>query len=565
VNAITKPLAVRTPTSAVTANIGAHLPRTAARSPERIAIVEPNGRRSWRMTSYRELEERAGAIAGGLCEAGLVKGDRVAVFVRPGRDLIAITFALLRIGALPVLLDPGMGRQALIVSLAKIAPRGFIGVPLAQLVRRWHAARLPSIELSISTRAVPFPGIVTIAELVRRAGRSADPVDLSSDDEAAILFTSGSTGPPKGVVYTHGNFQAQIDLVQRLYGIAPGEVDLACFPLFALFNVALDTTTVIAPLDASHPARCDPSAIARAIESHGATYSFGSPAIWKRVAPWCREHRTRFESLKRVLIAGAPVAPKLIEEMRSLLATGGDVHTPYGATECLPVSSISGREIEGDVRARSESGGGNCVGRPAPGIDVALIPIGDSPIASWTPELAVARGELGEICVKGPVVTREYALESALTLAAKIEDGGEPWHRMGDVGYFDGEGRLWFCGRKAHRLETEVGVVLPVPTENVYNLHPRVARSALVGRGPRGGERTVLVVEPRSGTMPRTRAAAARFREELDTVWRTGSKAGAPRLAPASEVRFRRALPVDVRHNAKIERGALKRWVEERA
>lgn len=555
--------------STANANIAAYLSRTAARSPDRIATLEPVGgrlgRRRWERTTYRELDARCSAIAGGLAAAGLTRGDRVAVFVRPGRDLVAITFALMRIGALPVLLDPGMGHNALIGSLAKLAPRGFIGVPLAHVVRRLHAARLASIEVDVCIGRPGLPGTVALSELVRRSGVVVEPVALESQDEAAILFTSGSTGPPKGVVYTHGNFQAQIDLVKRLYAIEPGEVDLACFPLFALFNVALDTTSVFPPLDPSRPARCDPEEIAGAIQQHGATYSFGSPAIWRRVAPWCGERGIRFDTLQRVLIAGAPVSPALIEAMRALLPSTGDVHTPYGATECLPVSSISGREVEGRVRMLSESGAGTCVGRPAPGIEVALIRIGDAPVASWSDDLVVPTGELGEICVKGPVVTREYAGESALTAAAKIAAGGALWHRMGDVGYVDGDGRLWFCGRKAHRLETAGGVVLPVPTENVYNLHPRVARSALVGAGARGAERAVLVVEPFAGAMPRTRAARLRFVDELEAVWRARSKVCGPELAPASEVHFRRALPVDVRHNAKIERGELRRWVGERS
>jgi acyl-coenzyme A synthetase/AMP-(fatty) acid ligase len=271
----------------------------------------------------------------------------------------------------------------------------------------------------------------------------------------------------------------------------------------------------------------------------------------------------RLESLRRVLIAGAPVSPALISDLRGVLAPQADVHTPYGATECLPVSSVRGSEIEGDVRARSESGFGNCIGRPAPRIDVAIVPISDAPIASWSDDLRLAPNQLGEICVKGPVVTREYANERELTLAAKSESRDGLWHLMGDVGYFDDLGRVWFCGRKAHRLETEDGVVTPVPTENIYNVHPRVARTALVGAGARGKERAVLVVEPSAGEMPRTDGARKRFREELDDLWsRARATDCIPKVAHASVVHFRRELPVDVRHNAKIERGALKRWVE---
>lgn len=554
------------------ANVASFLARTALRAPARAAIVEPLNRRgrAWRTTTYSELDARTRAIAAGLAASGVEPGTRAAVFVRPGAELIAIVHALFLLRAVPVLVDPGLGKSAVIAALARSKPEVFFGVPLAQLVRALHATRLPSVRLPITVGAHAFPGTIAIEELVRRGARASVDrtridVRTSPEDEAAVLFTSGSTGPAKGVVYTHAQFQAQIAALRALYRFEPGEVDLACFPLFALFAPALEITAVFPRIDFTRPGRCDPADIVHAIEVHGATTTFGSPAIWRRVQPYCAARGLRLTSLRRVLIAGAPVEPTLIDGLRALLPRDADVHTPYGATECLPVTSISGREIDGDVRARSESGAGTCIGRAVPGAEIAIVRVGDEPIARWSDELRVPHGTLGEICVRSAAATRAYDGDSVATAAAKLTDGARFWHRMGDLGYFDGDGRLWFCGRKSHRLQTSQGVVAPVPTENVYNRHPRVHRSALVGVGARGSERPLLVVQPKDGAMPRGRRARERFEAELRTVFAEHAREHAVALAEVSEFRFRSSLPVDVRHNAKIRREELKRWAERRA
>ncbi|MFN0242407.1 MAG: fatty acid CoA ligase family protein [Planctomycetota bacterium] len=549
------------------ANVASFLARTALRAPARAAIVEPLSRRgrAWRSTTYSELDARTRAIAAGLVASGVEPGTRAAVFVRPGAELIAIVHALFLLRAVPVLVDPGLGKSAVIAALARSTPEVFFGVPLAQLVRALHAARLPSIRTAITVGAHAFPGTIAIDELVRRGRNTRVDVRTSPGDEAAVLFTSGSTGPAKGVVYTHAQFQAQIAALRALYRFEPGEVDLACFPLFALFAPALEITAVFPRIDFTRPGRCDPADIVHAIETHAATTTFGSPAIWRRVQPYCAARGLRLATLRRVLIAGAPVEPTLIAGLRTLLARDADVHTPYGATECLPVTSIAGREIDGDVRARSESGAGTCIGRAAPGVDIEIVRIGDEPIGHWSEDLRVAHGTLGEICVRSAAATRAYDGDPGATRAAQIEDGARFWHRMGDLGYFDGDGRLWFCGRKSHRLQTSSGLIAPVPTENVYNRHPRVHRSALVGIGARGSERPLLVVQPKDGAMPRGRRARARFEDELRSTFSDGARARAVPLAHVSEFRFRSSLPVDVRHNAKIRREELKRWAERHA
>jgi acyl-CoA synthetase (AMP-forming)/AMP-acid ligase II len=547
-------------------NVASLLERSAERAPERAAVIEPGSKhgpgKGWKRFSFAELHHRTARIAHGLAARGLAPGDRAALFVRPGVDLVAVTFALFKLGAVPVILDPGMGVSALVACLARVKPRAFIGVPAAHLVRMLHARELASIEIRVTVGPSWLAGATTLADLCRAHGELAS-CALREGDTAAVLFTSGSTGPPKGVVYTHANFAAQVRALREVYGLAPGEIDLACFPLFALFSAALEMTAVFPRIDPSRPGKCDPSEVVAALLEHGATNTFGSPAIWRRVVPWCIERGIHLPTLRRALVAGASVPLDLVEGFHRVLGVGADVHTPYGATECLPVSTISGRELAGELRARSESGAGTCVGRAAPDVEIALIAIGDDAIASWREDLRVAAGSLGEICVRGGVVTREYERDAGATALAKIRDGESVWHRTGDVGYFDERGLLWFCGRKSHRIETDRGLVMPVPAENVLNLHPRVAHTALVGVGPRGRERAALVVAPR--TMPRGAAARAEFASELNQLLRARGRWTRDLIGPRIEtVLYRRALPTDVRHNAKIQREKLKLWAEER-
>ena len=496
------------------------------------------------------------AIAHGLARAGLARGDRTCLFVRPGAEWVAIVYALFKLGAVPVLIDPGMGRRNVLASVERVRPRGFVGIPVAHVLRLASPRSFASVEVAVTVGRPRLWSGSTLEVLTRTTTEPFEPSATAPDERAAILFTSGSTGPPKGVAYTHGMFSAQVGALRELYGMRPGDVDLACFPLFALFGAALELVSVLPRMDFSRPATCDPERIVAALGEHACVQTFGSPAIWRRVIPWCRARGERLPDLKRLLIAGAPVPPRLIAESLEVLPADGDVHTPYGATEALPVASIAGRTILERFRERTERGEGNCVGRPASGVEIRLIELTDRPLACWDDASEVPPGELGEICVRGPVVTREYVGEPGATARAKIAHGDSIWHRMGDVGRLDGEGWLWFQGRLSHRLETEKGLVMPVGIENVFNLHERVRRSALVGVGARGSERPVLVVEPEPGT-PRGK----RVRAVLSTdILRAGL--WFPPCAIVERVLYRAALPVDVRHNAKIKRGTLKRWAE---
>jgi acyl-coenzyme A synthetase/AMP-(fatty) acid ligase len=347
-----------------------------------------------------------------------------------------------------------------------------------------------------------------------------------------------------------------VDAIRDAYGIEPGEVNLPTFPLFALFDPALGMTTVVPDMDPTRPARVDPRKIIGPIRDHGVTIMFGSPALLDTVGRWGAEHGARLESVRCVISAGAPVPPRVIERFQGLLRDDAAIHTPYGATESLPVATTSSHEILSETRHATDRGAGTCVGHPVASIEAAVIAIDDDPIERWDAQLKVAPGEVGEIVVKGPQVTREYFNAPVHTSLAKIDDDGKVRHRMGDLGYFDEQGRLWFCGRKSQRVQTATGTLYTVPCESVFNVHPEVFRTALVGVGEAGSALPVLCVELEKGI---GRSNHARIRAELLDL---GS--GFDHTREIRTVLFHPAFPVDIRHNAKIGRGALAAWATPR-
>jgi len=539
------------------ANIADFLPEMAARQPDAAAIVCPWGRRGGRLT-YRQLEERSSTIARGLEAIGITRGVRVVLMVPPGLDLFALVFALFKSGAVPVLVDPGIGLKHLKACLGNAEPAAFIGVPKA------HAARVilgwgrATVRTTVTAGPRLFWGGHTLAQVERRGASvpSRGFAPTSADDVAAVVFTSGSTGPPKGVIYRHGNFIAQVNAIRDAYGIEPGEVNLPTFPLFALFDPALGMTTIVPDMDPTRPAKVDPRKIFGPIQEFGVTTMFGSPALLDTVGRWGEKHGITLPSLKRVISAGAPVPPKVIERFQTMLTGDAAIHTPYGATESLPVATISSHEILSETRHATDRGAGTCVGRPVDSIEAAVIRIDDEPISTWSEDLTVDDGEVGEIVVKGPQVSRAYYNASEHDRLAKMRDGDGVRHRMGDLGYFDERGRLWFCGRTAHRVQSGSGTLFTVPCESVFNTHTEVFRTALVGVGAVGAERPVLCVElePTVGV-----SEERRIREELLALG-----AAFEHTAPIQTILFHPGFPVDIRHNAKIGRSALAAWSEKR-
>lgn len=543
-------------------NIAASLPRLAQERPDQIAIRCPSGRRAdgsaeYGLTlSYAELDRRSDAIAAGLAKIGIGRGVRTALMVRPSPELFLLMFALFKSGAVPVLIDPGIDKRALRQCLDEAAPAGFIGIPLAQLARvllRWGRGHVRHV-VTVGRR-FPFGGH-SLAE-VEALGAGAGPqlADTVPDEVAAILFTSGSTGVPKGVVYRHRHFVAQIELLGSAFGIEAGGVDLPTFPPFALFDPALGLTSVIPDMDPTRPAKADPRKLIAAIQEFGIGQMFGSPALLDVLSRYGEQHGIRLPTLKRVTSAGAPVPFAVVERMQAMLPADAQIWTPYGATECLPVAVIEGRELA-ETRGATESGAGTCVGRPVAANAVRIIGISDEAIEDWNGVRELAQGGIGEITVAGPSATDAYFQREAATRIAKIRErlacGSERIvHRMGDLGWFDDQGRLWFCGRKTQRVETSSGPLYTEQVEPVFNTHADVRRTALVGVGTLGAQTPVLCVELKTGV---NRDRSAIEAELLNLGGQHAHTRGIQRVL------FHAGFPVDIRHNAKIGREALTRW-----
>lgn len=524
----------------------------AAAHPSRAALKIPRGRTpagdiDYLTLTFVELDAEVAAWHARLAAAGIRPGDRTLLMVRQGLPLIASAFALFRLGAVPVVIDPGMGLKNFLACVARSRPRALVGIPLAQVLSRVFWGKFSSVAIRVSASS-------SLTAQLAQSGTPSTKLEThasAADDLAAILFTSGSTGAPKGVCYEHGMFEAQVRLIRDTYGIQPGEIDLPMLPIFALFNPALGMTTIVPEIDPRHPAAVDPAKIVQAIRQENVTNSFGSPTLWKKIGDHCQQNKITLPSLRRVLCAGAPVPAALWESSRAFLPHG-QLHSPYGATESLPIATVSAAEIE-NQKSKIENPFGACVGRPVREIDIKIIAITDTPIATLAGALVLPAGEIGEIIVRGPVVTKTYDALPEATAAAKISDAsGAVWHRMGDCGYRDADGRLWFCGRKAERVVTGSGNTLYTePCEQVFRGHPRAARCALIGLGPRGQQRPALVVETSVADSKEARPLA----RELRALAFNHPQAGAIKT-----FYFRPHFPVDVRHNAKIHRLTLAQW-----
>ncbi len=535
-------------------NTATYVALRAKETPSQVAVIMPEkhngiGKRTYSHMTFSQLDTMCDSYAAQFMAQGIRPGMRVLSMVRQGLELVGITFALFKIGAIPVLIDPGMGIKSFTNCVAHCEPDAMVGIPVAHLVRVVFRGKFKSIKKNFITEPKWWSSAKAIhADFAPIEEELCPILETKGGDLAAILFTSGSTGPPKGVHYTHNIFRGQTEAIQSMYNIKAGEIAVPGFPLFAIFSVAMGMTCAIPDMDPKAPAKVDPKNIVEIIRDFGADMAFGSPTIFSKVVDYCLAEEITLPSLSRILTFGAAIHPTLMQKYE-IVMPNGVVHTPYGATESLPVASIDSKKVLSETAAASESGAGICVGKPVHTTEVKIIEISDDAIASMSDTKIMGVGEIGEICASGPTVTPAYDKHPEHNRMSKIKDTNQKsgfWHRMGDVGYLDEEGQLWFCGRKGHRVIGSQETFFTVPAEAIFNAHDNVKRSALIGLGQVGSQRPAIVIEPKEG------CDLDRLKSDLLEMAKKNAK-----TSEIEEVFFHDDFPVDKRHNAKIHREEL--------
>lgn len=567
-------------------NIAERLTLIAKEIPNSVAIAEPLfdgkkprrdplGKREYAVVTFKELDQDSDRIAAALQRSGVKPGMRLALMARQGIDFISLVFALYKTGATLVLIDPGMGVKRMLVCLREAELDGFIGVPEAHIARilykRWF--RKATHNLTVGKRY--FWGGLSLKSIRKQPFVKPEDPRTKLDDPAAIIFTSGSTGVAKGVLYTYRMFKTQVEEISKRLQIKPGGVDLVGFPFFGLFNAGMGTTAIIPDMDSTKPGSVDPELFLEAADDWKITQSFGSPALWNRVVNYCIQHDRKILTLKRAVIAGAPVSFDLLRRFRQVLPDDAEIVTPYGATESLPLAAIESREVLEETCEQTKVGKGVCVGKffDKP-LDHLIVPVTDSPMPELDEIKPLPQGEIGELLVSGPQCSPCYVTRTEANALALVQGGdGRLWRRVGDVGYFDSQDRFWFCGRKSHRVETAEGPLFSIPTEAISNESPKVFRSALVGTPlppnyvppqniserakafKKSWREPGMVVEPMPGAAPENEVEEELFCAEILELLHQS-----PLTRSIKRVFICEKFPVDVRHNAKINRELLCGW-----
>jgi acyl-coenzyme A synthetase/AMP-(fatty) acid ligase/pimeloyl-ACP methyl ester carboxylesterase len=507
------------------------------------AVVEmrPGGPRTMSFGRFADLVDRTAA---GLVQAGVRPGDRVALMIPPGAELAVVLYACWRAAAVVVLIDSGLGPSGMSAAVKAAAPAYLLGIPkalAAARVLRWPGRRISTVPGS--QRLIGVVGDLPDLRRTAAALPAAMPARPDADADAAVAFTSGATGPSKGVLYTHGALQAQRDVLAKLYDVGPDDRLVAAFAPFALYGPLAGIPSVVPQMDVAAPGTLTARALGDAAVAVDATLVFASPAALRNVLATRDQltdrHRAAFAKVRLLLSAGAPVRASLLRAGAELFPNAV-LHTPYGMTECLPVATISLTEID-----TLPAGDGVCVGRPAPGVTVRIRRLDGSgrPVGDLLDEPDV----LGEVVVRAAHARKGYDRLWHTQFVASQPVG---WHATGDVGHLDRAGRLWIGGRLGHVITTPEGPLAPVRIEQAVEAIDGVAAAAAVGVGPPGSQQLVVLVEP-AHPPRRPRPAPVGLVDAIRAA--TGPDA----VVAVFELP---RLPVDRRHNSKIDRARLAAW-----
>lgn len=539
--------------------IDALLHHHATARPDVVAVHFPTSKGGgptpgWTPFTFGDLDREADAYAHGFTAIGLMPGDRVLLALRPSPEFYAVVFGLMRARVVPVFVDPGMSPRNALLCIGQIAPRGLLAIPPVHAVRTFRPGPFRSVEVAITAGRRWWWGGKTLAQCRMASPRRFVPPHAAPDDDAVLVFTSGSTGPAKAVSLTHRCMSARVARIRDLFALEEGTTIFETLLVYTILEISMGLTVVVPPMDLAKPATVDPRDVVATVRAFSPTIGSASPVVWERTVRHCQEHGVRLDGLRMLLTTAAPIPVSLHRRLADVFPASTELFTPYGATEAMPIARIGTHEILEDTAERTARGAGTCVGRLDPEIDVRIMRVIDGPVVDWDPELALPAGEIGEIVAAGDGVSRAYRNHDRGNAEAKMRDGDRVLHRMGDLGYLDAQHRLWFCGRKQHRVDTSAGLLPSVCVQGLFDQQPGVRRTALVGVGPAEDPLPVLCVELDQG-VPWTPALEEALRHRAH---------GTPYEGVIQHFLHHPGFPTDARHNSKIRNEEVAAWAASR-
>ena len=507
----------------------------AEKSPDKEAIRIPLSWTNGKVTKYQtiryaEVVQRASAFQAGFSAAGFKAGDRIILMLAPSIELYCLVSALLSSGLVVVFIDPAMGFKKMIMALKDAKASALVS---AERFLRFRPLILPLWRMPCFS--VDRPRWFS-KQLVQLQGDSCslqvEPQVV--DAHALITFTSGSTGRPKGADRTHGSLIAQhLAMSNHLQG-EKHEIDMTCLPVLALHNMCCGWTTVFPALD-SGPGDADGALVCGQIKELGVSRLTGAPAFAKALTDYALNEDLSMPSVKAFTVGGATVHRTLVERMQKAFCNLR-VEVLYGSTEAEPISGIYGDEL------LASKGEGYLVGKPVPEALVAIVELPEHGEEISDLSLHSYSVPVGEIVVKGGHVLKGYVDNPIATRENKIPcEDGEVWHRTGDIGYFDEQGRIWLTGRQSDLVRHGSMQLQPYLLEYQVDAVVGVVRSAVV-QSPE--KQAVLCVELLA---PQAAESMLAVRQCLDDN----------QLHGVSIQRLQK-IPVDGRHNSKVDRPLLR-------
>lgn len=541
-----------------TYNIANYLIEAAEKFPLKEAIIEGLKDSKYKKITFSELNILSNQYANYFIKKGVKDNQKVLILINFSINFIAITYALFKIGAIPVFIDKGTRIKKILKSMKNVEPYVLIGNLQTNIIGIILKRYITSIKLNI----IIFENLPILEQyFIKKIKNESAHFKLKEGNDKktiAILFTSGSTGQPKAVIYTHEMIKAQLTLLKEQYEFISEETDLSTLPVFSLFDAALQMTTIIPNVNIAKPSSINPKNIIQCINQFKATTTYASPLIIEKILKYISDKQLTLPSLRRLLIYGSPLPTLTIQKIYKTFQNV-NISVTYGATEALPISSITLDEIKKETLENTMQGKGICLGYTFKNIKINIIKISEHPIENINDTIILDKHLCGEIIVYGDIVSTKYYNDELSTKLSKIKDKDKYWHRTGDIGFTDEKNRLWYMGRKEDIIYCPNKMLFTIPIETLYDNYYKINKSALIGLGNKPNQIPVIIIQPYKKYYPKNKNAYNEFVNEVILM-----KKSYHILNEIKHVLFHPSLPLDIRHNSKILRKELISFAKER-